>query len=559
MNIVSQNHIFGEQLSSKISCFLEEFHVGKILKACNAYKVRGFSVSNVFKVAFENAFRNKSFYQQEKMDSSVIPFAKDTFYRFMNSSCVNWRKTLDETDNFLQVVDYNGETLQYTYDNLANVGFNLSNFATSLGLSGVAAYIEPEPEPTSDTPTGGNTAPVTDNTPAVNTNHTTGSTGGGSASPSAARTNGNRGTYMKVTGQAASSYYGTGANAEVDFSAMHESSRLIDLGNSGNYGKSVANFQNITKAVGANGADNAIAGADGKNNVLVGGANGTNQLYGGKGGNDRMVGNKTSVDTFYFGADSGEDTIQDYTQEDTVSFLSGGLMGAAMDAMGHLQLLWQDEQGNQSKLTFDENMKDMVVSYEVGGEKHGAKFGEKLTVTDDTADFVNYYNSGNASGEGELDLSGNTKKTIWLDGSHGVTYDGFNKVDARNLNSDMELAGGARDDQILGGNGSAALWGGVGGNDKLAGGTGYNEFYFGKGNGGDLVTSFNNGDSMMFYDVSLDDIQSAAMQDGDMVVTLKDGSSLTIQNYNTQGSASFQLTDSGWSYNKETSSWVRTK
>jgi hypothetical protein len=92
MNIVSQNHIFGEHLSSKISCFLEEFHVGKILKACNAYKVRGFSVSNVFKVAFENAFRNKSFYQQEKMDSSVIPFAKDTFYRFMNSSCVNWRK-----------------------------------------------------------------------------------------------------------------------------------------------------------------------------------------------------------------------------------------------------------------------------------------------------------------------------------------------------------------------------------------------------------------------------------------------------------------------------------
>ena len=78
MNSVSQNHIFGEHLSSKISCFLEEFHVGKILKACNAYKVRGFSVSNVFKVAFENVFRNKSFYQQEKMGSSVIPFAKDT-------------------------------------------------------------------------------------------------------------------------------------------------------------------------------------------------------------------------------------------------------------------------------------------------------------------------------------------------------------------------------------------------------------------------------------------------------------------------------------------------
>ena len=41
MNIVAQNHTFGEHLSSKVSCFLEEFHVGKILKACNAYKIRG--------------------------------------------------------------------------------------------------------------------------------------------------------------------------------------------------------------------------------------------------------------------------------------------------------------------------------------------------------------------------------------------------------------------------------------------------------------------------------------------------------------------------------------
>ena len=92
MNIVSQNHTLGEHLSSKVSCFLEEFHVGKILKACNAYKVRGFSVSNVFQVAFENVFHNKSFYQQKKMNSSLIPFAKDTFYRLMNSSCINWRK-----------------------------------------------------------------------------------------------------------------------------------------------------------------------------------------------------------------------------------------------------------------------------------------------------------------------------------------------------------------------------------------------------------------------------------------------------------------------------------
>ena len=84
MNIVAHNHQSRELLSSKISRFLEEFHVGRILKACNAYKVRGFSVKDVFQVAFENAFSSKSFFQKQRESSTSIPFAKDTFYRFMN-------------------------------------------------------------------------------------------------------------------------------------------------------------------------------------------------------------------------------------------------------------------------------------------------------------------------------------------------------------------------------------------------------------------------------------------------------------------------------------------
>ena len=92
MNIVAHNHQSRELLSSKISHFLEEFHVGQILKSCNAYKVRGFSVKSVFQVAFENAFSNKSFFQKQRESSNSIPFAKDTFYRFMKSSSINWRR-----------------------------------------------------------------------------------------------------------------------------------------------------------------------------------------------------------------------------------------------------------------------------------------------------------------------------------------------------------------------------------------------------------------------------------------------------------------------------------
>ena len=66
MNIVAHHHRSSELLSSKISHFLEEFHVSKILRSCNAYKVRGFSAKTVFQVVFENAFSNKSFFQKEK-------------------------------------------------------------------------------------------------------------------------------------------------------------------------------------------------------------------------------------------------------------------------------------------------------------------------------------------------------------------------------------------------------------------------------------------------------------------------------------------------------------
>ena len=62
MKIIAHNHQYRELLFSKISYFLEEFHVGQLLKSCDAYKVRGFSVKSVFQLAFENAFSNKSFF-----------------------------------------------------------------------------------------------------------------------------------------------------------------------------------------------------------------------------------------------------------------------------------------------------------------------------------------------------------------------------------------------------------------------------------------------------------------------------------------------------------------
>ena len=92
MNIVPHHHHSGEAASSKIQQFFAEFHVGRILRSCNAYKLRGFAVMAIFLVAFEAVFQRRSFYQRKTDAPESIPFERDTVYRFLNSCAIHWRK-----------------------------------------------------------------------------------------------------------------------------------------------------------------------------------------------------------------------------------------------------------------------------------------------------------------------------------------------------------------------------------------------------------------------------------------------------------------------------------
>ncbi len=92
MNIVPHHHHSCEAASSKIQQFFTEFHVSQILRSCNAYKLRGFAVMAIFLVAFEAVFQRRSFYQRKKDAPESIPFEWDTFYRFLNSCAIHWRK-----------------------------------------------------------------------------------------------------------------------------------------------------------------------------------------------------------------------------------------------------------------------------------------------------------------------------------------------------------------------------------------------------------------------------------------------------------------------------------
>ncbi|MBQ7497817.1 MAG: hypothetical protein IJU00_08315, partial [Selenomonas sp.] len=91
---------------------------------------------------------------------------------------------------------------------------------------------------------------------------------------------------------------------------------------------------------------------------------------------------------------------------------------------------------------------------------------------------------------------------------------------------------------------------------------GENEFYFGKGEGKDVITYSNNDDKVMLYNVTLEDIdgsRTGVNKEGRMVIALNDGSALTIQNYKSHGAETFQLADSTWTYDKKTGNWAQVK
>jgi len=76
-------------LSRSIDYFFKRFHIGEILRRCNAYKEQGVPVLTVLLYLFQLVFRNRSMYLDMKV-SERAGFAKDTVYRLRNSIHFNW-------------------------------------------------------------------------------------------------------------------------------------------------------------------------------------------------------------------------------------------------------------------------------------------------------------------------------------------------------------------------------------------------------------------------------------------------------------------------------------
>ena len=157
-----------------------------------------------------------------------------------------------------------------------------------------------------------------------------------------------------------------------------------------------------------------------------------------------------------------------------------------------------------------------------------------------------------------LVATGNISGEVWLDNQHGISFAStVRNIDASTCTGTGNiLAGNSVDNTIISGSGSASLWGGIGGNDVLRGGSGTDMFWYGNGEGNDIIQNSSSIDSVMLY--SSMNFESIGMSGNDLHVGIGGGNSLTIQNWNENSSVNtFQLWDgSKWGLHKNASGGI---
>jgi hypothetical protein len=95
MRIISEK-TYSEQSSIKtVSNFFQHYQVGKALKGANAYKQKGIAVTVIMKYLVSLIYTGKSMFQDMRSPEPLAAgFCKDTVYRLLNMTAVNWQRFL---------------------------------------------------------------------------------------------------------------------------------------------------------------------------------------------------------------------------------------------------------------------------------------------------------------------------------------------------------------------------------------------------------------------------------------------------------------------------------
>jgi len=360
----------------------------------------------------------------------------------------------------------------------------------------------------------------------------------------------------------ADAYYGGSDSSSIDFTAVDDE-MVVDLSNRGLNvnGTALNNTQNAGYfgkfATVTGGKDTTVMmGSSNHAETLVAGA-GDTTLWGGGSKADSLVASSSTDahQVFYYGAGDGKDTIN--------SSNWGSQEGADILWLGGSTSKVKND-GTNTSVTLSTGDKvvlegagsyDQVIQYSTDGKVvRGAKIGvagqtNNWTYSDAATDYIGGKNNTITVGS-DVEVA-----NIWLDGSTGKSYDSVVSLDASTCAGSVQLAGGAASETLIAGTGNSSLWGGAAGDDTMTGGAGVTEFFFGMGNGNDVISASGAEDKVVLYDVALENVASAGVaEDGNMKVTLTDGSTLTVA-----GSANtYRLADgSTWTYNSENGSWTQ--
>ena len=141
---------------------------------------------------------------------------------------------------------------------------------------------------------------------------------------------------------------------------------------------------------------------------------------------------------------------------------------------------------------------------------------------------------------------GKTAAYSYVAGTEG-TIDGSDKSEA-----EIMIGGENADNQIIAGNGGSSLWGGVGGNDTLTGGSSYNEFFYTAGGGNDVVQNANSNDVINLLGISLEQISNVDVNIGQVNINFVDGGNLTVEG---NSGAGFKLGEEVYTVNQSTKEW----
>jgi len=85
----NENHV-----ESQFSKFFKQYGIGNLLRQSNFGKEKGFSCFQLFKLVFMLVFTGKNLYRTLQASKDYEQPAKDSVYRFLNSTRYNWRKFL---------------------------------------------------------------------------------------------------------------------------------------------------------------------------------------------------------------------------------------------------------------------------------------------------------------------------------------------------------------------------------------------------------------------------------------------------------------------------------